>query len=279
MLSGILWKRVLDHGVASHKLILLRAICSLGVLSVLWGITKYFDIELLDTLGNTPSASMLDYVWAVAIGLLSFWGLYAYSGALTKGRYSFVASLAAISTTVSMVASVLIHGELPTAMQVCAASCIICGLIYHQRAAIREQSFSKELAWTLLCNLLWGVSFVLYAIPIRQLGSFRFTLILECCVLVSAGLLSCFNMSTPPLRSLTSANIAACAVVGVLVAAGSLLSNIALGQISVLLNILIGFVFEVLVLIVGWMVFKESLTKDDWVLIVITSIAGLMFMA
>jgi uncharacterized membrane protein len=54
-------------------------------------------------------------------------------------------------------------------------------------------NFSKEFLFTLFSNFIWGISFVLYLIPIKKFGVLNFSIILEICVFISCLLLIIYN--------------------------------------------------------------------------------------
>jgi hypothetical protein len=65
---------------------------------------------------------------------------------------------------------------------------------------------------------------------------------------------------------------------GFLIAGGSFLSNFTLILFPVSLNILIGLIFEVLILATGFYFFKEKLFKEDWILISFISISTVLLL-
>jgi drug/metabolite transporter (DMT)-like permease len=65
---------------------------------------------------------------------------------------------------------------------------------------------------------------------------------------------------------------------GFLVAGGSLLSNFSLTQFPVSLNILIGLLFELIILAVGIYFFREKLDNKDWLLILLASLGGFILL-
>jgi drug/metabolite transporter (DMT)-like permease len=69
-----------------------------------------------------------------------------------------------------------------------------------------------------------------------------------------------------------------CLIMGLLVAGGSLLANFTLTQFPVSLNILIGLLFELIVLAVGLYFFREKLNRKDWILIVLATIGGFLLL-
>jgi len=69
-----------------------------------------------------------------------------------------------------------------------------------------------------------------------------------------------------------------CLLMGFMVACGSLLSNFTLTQLPVSLNILIGLIFEILVLAIGLFMFREKLNLKDWMLIGFASVGSFLLL-
>ncbi len=152
------------------------------------------------------------------------------------------------------------------------------GLFLHQKEKLMTFKITKEVLFTLLFSIIWGISFVLYLIPIKKFGALNFSIILELCVFVSCiGLLVFKEKRILPQR-LNNNNLFLCLLMGFLVAGGSLLSNFTLTQFPVSLNILIGLLFELIVLVVGLYFFREKLNNKDWVFIVLATIGGFLLL-
>jgi glucose uptake protein GlcU len=155
---------------------------------------------------------------------------------------------------------------------------ILIGLFLHQRDKWREFTISKEVFYTLMFTIIWGISFVLFLIPIKVFGVLNFSIILEVCVFASCiGLLVFKDKRIIPPK-LTDQHLWLCLFMGFLVAGGSLLSNFTLTLFPVSLNILLGLVFEVIVLAIGLYFFREKLAKKDWILIGITTVCSVLLL-
>jgi len=119
-----------------------------------------------------------------------------------------------------------------------------------------------------------GISFVLYLFPIKKIGTLNFSLLLEACVLLSCiGLLFYHERRFVP-QKMSIQNLGWCSLMGIIVAFGSLLSNFSLTQFSVSFNIVLGLVFEIIIIAVGMFVYREKLSKNDWILISLASVGG-----
>ena len=151
-------------------------------------------------------------------------------------------------------------------------------MVLHQKDKLVDFKISKEVLLIILFSVFWGISFVFYLIPIKKLGVLNFSIILEICVFVSCTGLLVFKEKRIIPQRLNKKGILLCWLMGFLVAGGSLLSNFTLTQFPVSLNILIGLLFELVVLAVGLYFFREKLNGKDWILIAFASVGGFLML-
>ena len=238
---------------------------------------KVFDCTIFSQISNNL-ITIKDWIFCISLCLFSFWGLYFYTNAIQSGRYSFVTPLITISASFSFVTSLLIYNERLSVAKYIAIAVIIIGLVIHQKNKLKYFKLSKEVVLILLCSVFWGVSSVFYLIPIKKFGVLNFSLILEFCVFISCIGLLIFNEKTVYPPKIATKSKWLCLLMGLMVAFGSLLGNFTLMQIPVSLNILIGLIFEMIVLIIGLFIFHENLSRNDWLLIGIATIGSLLFL-
>jgi drug/metabolite transporter (DMT)-like permease len=276
LISGIVWKKILSDGGKNYHYIFYRVI---GTFFFFLLIQFYFQFNDIENYTKTIAAlSFTDWIVCISICLFSFWGLFFYTEALQSGRFSFVTPLIVISSAISFVTSLVIYNEALSVSKYAALLLIISGLFLHQKDKLVDFKISKEILLILLFSVFWGISFVFYLIPIRKFGVLNFSIILEICVFVSCiGLLVFKEKKLIPPR-LTNYNLLLCLLMGFLVAGGSLLSNFTLTQFPVSLNILIGLLFELVVLAVGLYFFSEKLNWKDCILIAFATVGGFLML-
>lgn len=276
LFSGIVWKKILINGEKNYHYIFYRVIATLFFFLL---IKFYFQFNEIENFNKVISIiSYKDWIVCISICLFSFWGLYFYTEALQNGRLSFIAPLNGISCLFTVVTSVLIFNESLSTPKYIALSLILIGLFLQQKDKLVDFKVSKEVFLTLLFNMIWGISFVLYLIPIKKFGILDFSIILELCVFTSCVGLLIFNEKKVIPPKLNKNNLLLFLFMGFLVAGGSLLSNFTLTQFPVSLNILIGLLFELIVLAVGLKFFREKLNSKDWLLIALASIGGFLLL-
>ena len=117
-----------------------------------------------------------------------------------------------------------------------------------------------------------------YLIPIKKFGVINFSVILEVCVFISCLALLIFREKRIIPPRLSKNSLLLCLLMGFLVAAGSFLSNFTLTLFPVSMNILIGLLFEIIILAVGIYFFREKLDKKDWLLILFASFGGFLLL-
>ena len=276
LFSGIVWKKLLSNGNRNYHYIFYRVIATLFFFLLLQCYFQYHKIENFNTVISANTYK--DWVVCISICFFSFWGLFFYTEALQKGRLSFIAPLNGISTLFTIITSVLIFNESLSTPKYIALLLVLIGLLLHQKDKLVNFNLSKEVLLTLLFNVIWGISFVLYLIPIKKFGVLNFSVILELCVFVSCvGLLVFKEKKIVPPKP-KNKELLLCSLMGFLVAGGSLLSNFTLTQFPVSLNILISLLFELIVLAVGLYFFREKLNSKDWFLIALATIGGFLLL-
>lgn len=275
LFSGIIWKKILVNENKNYHYIFFRVTATLFFLLL---IKFYFTINDIEDFNVISTPSYYDWVICIVICLFSFWGLYFYTQALQNGRISFITSLNGISPFFSFITSIILFNEVLNISKYLSLILILIGLFLHQRDKWREFTISKEVFYTLMFTIIWGISFVLFLIPIKVFGVLNFSIILEVCVFASCiGLLVFKDKRIIPPK-LTDQHLWLCLFMGFLVAGGSLLSNFTLTLFPVSLNILLGLVFEVIVLVIGLYFFREKLAKKDWILIGITTVCSVLLL-
>jgi uncharacterized membrane protein len=276
LISGIIWKKILITGEKNYHYIFYRVIATLFFFLLIQFYFQYNDIDNFTILISAPTFT--DWILCFSICLFSFWGLYFYTEAMQNGRFSFVTPLIVISSAISFVTSLVMYNEALSVSKYVSLLLIIIGLFLHQKDKLVNFKVSKEVLLIVLFSVFWGISFVFYLIPIKKFGVLNFSMILELCVFISCvGLLVFKEKRMIPPR-LNNKGILLCFLMGFLVAGGSLLSNFSLTQFPVSLNILIGLLFELLVLAVGLYFFREKLNNKDWSLILLATIGGFLLL-
>lgn len=277
LFSGIIWKKVLISGRNNYHFIYYRVIATLFFLVSISVLFHFFGNNFFGQIAiNT--INFKDWIICITICLFSFWGLFFYTNAMQNGRYSFVTPLVVISSAFSFLTSLIVYDEVLNNSKYIALVLIITGLFLHQKDKLVKFKMSKEVVLVLLCSIFWGISFVFYLIPIKKFGVLNFSMILETCVLISCIALLLFKEKRVFPTKIGKQSLFLCFLMGLMVAGGSLLSNFTLTQLPVSLNILIGLIFEILVLAIGLFLFREKLSVKDWILIGFASVGGVLLL-
>tara|TARA_B100001057_G_C22725457_1_gene901532 strand:- start:227 stop:1111 length:885 start_codon:yes stop_codon:yes gene_type:complete len=273
--SGLLWKKILD-GRANYNLIIYRTLFSLFFLFIpqliLFRSYDYFSFSPLRENGfKTWGLSIL-------ICFFSFFGLYFFTKAIQEGRFLMVLPLSSLTSVFAVISAFIFFNQVPSGNQISAFILVILALGVHQFDKLKLLNFDKEIYFILLSTFFWGVSFTLYLIPIDFFGPVNFSLILEFIVLISAWCIMAKNENQffPP--KIDKGTLIICALIGICVAFGSLFSNIALSEVSVVVNVLISLIFEAVVLLCGLYYLAEKINNKDWLLIICITVSSILIM-
>ncbi len=276
LFSGLIWKKIIPNNINYH-IIFYRTL-----FSILFSIVTIVGFNYLPFI-ESSSASFFDadiYTWLLTLGIcfFSFYGLYYFTNALKKGRYSIVTPFISSAAVFSFITSIIIYDEKISVLSYVAFTSLIIGIIVHQSKNIKTLRFSKEIYLAILSSFFWGVSFVLYPIPIEKFGIFNFSIILETCVFLSCIYLLIIKEKKIKPIPINKKEISLCFLIGLCVAGGNITANFSLQNMPIYINIIISVLFESAMLILGIKLFKEKLKKKDWILIVaITTCSILTF--
>ena len=209
----------------------------------------------------------------IRLCFFSFFGLYYYTNALKIGRYGFVTPFVSTASIFSFLTALLFFNEEVSIYNLSSFGLLTVGILYHQKDQLKDFKLNKEILLSLLCAFFWGVSFVLYLIPIKKFGVLNFSLILEVCVFLSSmGILIYKEKKLAP-RLLSKRSMKLSLIIGLLVTGGNITAHYVLDNMPIIINIVVALIFEAIMLVVGIKIFKEKFLIKDWVLIIIITLA------
>jgi len=271
LFSGIIWKNAIVRNI-NYRVIFYRSIFSIG--STLLAILAFSKLDITDySIQDFNNGTIFDWLFTISICFFSFFGLYYYTNALKIGRYSFVTPFVSTASIFSFLTALLFFNEELSIYNISSFGLLTIGILYHQKDQLKDFKLNKEILLSLLCAFFWGVSFVLYLIPIKKFGVLNFSLILEVCVFLSSmGILIYKEKKLAP-RLLSKRSMELSVVIGLLVTGGNITAHYALDNMPIIINIVVALIFEAIMLVVGIKIFKEKFLIKDWVLIIIITLA------
>ena len=271
LFSGIIWKRVIRKNINYH-LIFYRSIFSIAstLLSIL-AFQKFNSVNY--SIQDFKNGTILDWLFTILLCFFSFFGLYYYTNALKIGRFGFVTPFVSTASIFSFLTVLLFFNEEVSIYNLSAFGLLTFGILYHQKQKLKDFKLNKEILLSLLCAFFWGVSFVLYLIPIKKFGVLNFSLILEVCVFFTSMGILIFKEKRIVPRLLSKRSMKFSVIIGVLVTGGNITAHYALENMPIIVNIVVALIFEAIMITVGFKIFKEQFQIKDWVLILIITLA------
>ena len=271
LFSGIIWKNAIVRNI-NYRVIFYRSIFSIG--STLLAILAFSKLDITDySIQDFNNGTIFDWLFTISICFFSFFGLYYYTNALKIGRYSFVTPFVSTASIFSFLTALLFFNEEVSIYNISSFGLLTIGILYHQKDQLKDFKLNKEILLSLLCAFFWGVSFVLYLIPIKKFGVLNFSLILEVCVFFSAIGILIFKEKKIVPRLLSKKSMKLSVIIGLLVTGGNITAHYALENMPIIINIVVALIFEAIMLVVGIKIFKEKFLSKDWVLIIIITLA------
>ena len=271
LFSGIVWKKVIRRNI-NYRVIYYRSIFS--IVSTILAILAFEKFNAAEySIQDFSNGTIFDWLFTISLCFFSFFGLYYYTNALKIGRYGFVTPFVSTASIFSFLTAILFFNEEVSIYNLSSFGLLTVGILYHQKDKLKDFKLNKEILLSLLCAFFWGVSFVLYLIPIKKFGVLNFSLILEVCVFLSAMGILIFKEKRIVPRLLSKRSMKLSVIIGLLVTGGNITAHYALDNMPIIINIVVALIFEAIMLVVGIKVFKEKFLIKDWVLIIIITLA------
>jgi uncharacterized membrane protein len=271
LFSGIVWKKVIRRNI-NYRVIYYRSIFS--IVSTILAILAFEKLNTAEySIQDFNNGTIFDWLFTTSLCFFSFFGLYYYTNALKIGRYGFVAPFVSTASIFSFLTAFLFFNEEASIYNLSSFGLLTVGILYHQKGQLKDFKLNKEILLSLLCAFFWGVSFVLYLIPIKKFGVLNFSLILEVCVFLSALGILIFKEKKLAPRLLSKRSMKLSLIIGLLVTGGNITAHYALDNMPIIINIVVALIFEAIMLVVGIKIFKEKFLIKDWVLIIIITLA------
>tara|TARA_B100001564_G_C20568178_1_gene636997 strand:+ start:130 stop:1014 length:885 start_codon:yes stop_codon:yes gene_type:complete len=271
LFSGIVWKKVIKRNI-NYRVIYYRSIFS--IISTLLAILAFQKFNSVDySIQDFKNGTILDWLFTISLCFFSFFGLYYYTNALKIGRYGFVTPFVSTASIFSFLTALLFFNEEASIYNLSSFGLLTFGILHHQKDQLKDFRLNKEILLSIFCAFFWGVSFVLYLIPIQKFGVLNFSLILEVCVFFSAMGILIFKEKRIVPRLLSKRSMRLSVIIGVLVTGGNITAHYALENMPIIINIVVALIFEAIMITVGFKIFKEQFQIKDWALILIITLA------
>ena len=271
LFSGIIWKKVIRRNI-NYRVIFFRSIFSIAsTILAIFAFEKFNAAEY--SIQDFKNGTILDWLFTISLCFFSFFGLYYYTNALKIGRYGFVTPFVSTASIFSFLTALLFFNEEASIYNLSSFGLLTVGILYHQKKQLKDFKLNKEILLSIFCAFFWGVSFVLYLIPIKKFGVLNFSLILEVCVFFSAMGILIFKEKKIAPRLLSKRSMKLSVIIGLLVTGGNITAHYALDNMPIIINIVVALIFEAIMLVVGIKIFKEKFLIKDWVLIIIITLA------
>ena len=271
LFSGIVWKKVIKRNI-NYRVIYYRSIFS--IISTLLAILAFQKFNSVDySIQDFKNGTILDWLFTILLCFFSFFGLYYYTNALKIGRYGFVTPFVSTASIFSFLTALLFFNEEASIYNLSSFGLLTFGILHHQKDQLKDFRLNKEILLSIFCAFFWGVSFVLYLIPIQKFGVLNFSLILEVCVFFSAMGILIFKEKRIVPRLLSKRSMRLSVIIGVLVTGGNITAHYALENMPIIINIVVALIFEAIMITVGFKIFKEQFQIKDWALILIITLA------
>jgi drug/metabolite transporter (DMT)-like permease len=225
-----------------------------------------FDIEA------KGSAQIVEIPKALALCAFSFFGLYFYVQSLKFEKVSLAVPISSISGIFGVLTGIIVLREAVTINFIGVLLLVLIGVIFVNPTPFGSYKLSKGVRYNFLAAFFWGVSFALFAIPIKSLGAISFAFILEITVFTcSLILLRIENLKWSfPIHKIFDKYILVLAILGF---CGVLFYNLSLLYIPATEASLLGVLTTMVSIIIASLLYKERLTVKQYLGIALILVA------
>lgn len=188
--SNILWKK-LDDNLTSYYWIFYRSLISVGIFTVLYSLGSVFglDIDWLQTsfIGFSQWSTQ-DLFLCVLLCCFSFFGLYFYNQAIRVKAVGKTIITVSTSAVFGVTIGVFVFNDTFYFAYLISLFLFIAAvyLIANDGNGFAKR-INKGTVYALLAAFFWGISFALLPYFSRKYGALPTSLLLEICVLITAG--------------------------------------------------------------------------------------------
>jgi drug/metabolite transporter (DMT)-like permease len=266
MLTGIIYQLI--------------SIFSFGTSNVLWKFPqKYFSVfkiivirtlvsvvlfSIVAIIFHEQKGELSDWIGALIIGFTSFLGLVFYNMSLKNSKVSHTITVTSISALFGVLTAIILYNEKFTWNLGVSFFLIVTGLfLLGSKKPILH--WGRSTFYAILAAIFWGITFALFKIPVEAIGSYNFSLVLECAVLVGALLLLMgeSNQKSSHQPDIKTYLIIACT--GVLGFFGVLFYNLAVARVPISTLSVMGVFTPVISIVISHLILQERFTVLQYV--------------
>ncbi|OGK16564.1 hypothetical protein A3H80_02840 [Candidatus Roizmanbacteria bacterium RIFCSPLOWO2_02_FULL_37_19] len=221
-------------------------------------------------------------LFSVGIAFVGYVSLVSFMHAVKIGKIGVVVPIANSSSIFTVLFAVLFFSEILTLNKLIAIAIIITGVVLisvNIKDFKRSELFvlSSGIPYAFLTMILWGLVFALFRIPVKSLGPFFTTLIIELSILI----FSCvhlFLIKKESLKKPVKSMIPSLLMFGLFGYLGSLFFNLGIQVAEVSIVAPIAFSAPAISVLYARLVYKEKLLLRQYIAVVCI-IFGIIFMS
>jgi len=172
--GNVLWK-FLGPSTNIFHVIAIRSLFTSFLFLILWLVD--FNIN----------GSVTDYILAIGLCAISFWGLFFFNLSMRKTTATFTVTVAGLNSLFGIITGIIVFNEQPDIFFYLALILVFIGLYLLEENSYRQLTFGN--LYALLAAIIWGSTFALFKIPVQTIGATSFSFLLEATVLTMSGIL------------------------------------------------------------------------------------------
>lgn len=162
--GNVLWK-FLGPSTNIFHVIAIRSLFTSFLFLILWLVD--FNIN----------GSVTDYILAIGLCAISFWGLFFFNLSMRKTTATFTVTVAGLNSLFGIITGIIVFNEQPDIFFYLALILVFIGLYLLEENSYRQLTFGN--LYALLAAIIWGSTFVLFKLPVQTIGATSFSFFLS----------------------------------------------------------------------------------------------------
>jgi drug/metabolite transporter (DMT)-like permease len=186
-LVDLAWKQAQQSNSVSVNTAIRSWTSTIILAAIVWGITP--DISVL---GDSFNHALRSDFRIIGIGLLGWFGLWAFGKALKDGALHIIIPVIALTPVITYVFWFIQNGEGSLPLEnLGILTLMITGILlsFQFQRKTQPQTFALPILWACLASCSWGLSYSWYESVTSQIGAIPTAAWVESCIAVGSGML------------------------------------------------------------------------------------------
>jgi len=263
--SNAYWKKATAE-TPFILVIFFRGMITTTLFGIVWFLARkynYFSSYIV----NTSNITSLQLFYTFSICIFSGFGLMFFVRSMQYEKVSIVVPLSSVNIFSILTATFLLHEAWQPVYNFSIGLTIVgVWLIFvNDQKPTSGSNFKGSLYTSLLASFFWGISYALFKLPIKWVGAFPFSFILEFSITIFALIIIIFKGSSQQLFKKSYFKSAHhYFILAILLAGGTFFVNLALIDTPITAINILSNTSQLVALLFAYLLYQEKLVLKQW---------------